>query len=105
MNIYAGNLDFSVQENDLKEAFSKHGTVNEVRLITDDRTGRSKGFAFIEMPNEEEAKASIESLNGFDLKGREINVNEAKPRNKGGGGNFRGGNRVSNSNRGSSNRW
>ena len=87
MNIYAGNLDFSVQESELKEEFSKHGTVEEVRLITDNQTGRSKGFAFIEMPNEEEAKAAIENLNGVELKGRAIKVNEARPRreNRGGG--------------------
>ncbi|MBN2541575.1 RNA-binding protein [bacterium] len=88
MNIYAGNLDFSVQESELKEEFSKHGTVEDVRLITDNQTGRSKGFAFIEMPNEEEAKAAIEKLNGLELKGRALKVNEARPRreNRGGGG-------------------
>ncbi|MBN1755781.1 RNA-binding protein [bacterium] len=80
MNIYAGNLDYAVQESDLKEEFGKYGTVEEVRMITDNQTGRSKGFAFIEMPNEAEAKAAIESLNGYDLKGRTIKVNEARPR-------------------------
>ncbi len=91
MNIYVGNLSYNTTEADLREAFSKHGEVSEVRMITDRDTGRSKGFGFVEMPNAEEARAAMDALNETDLHERTIKVNEARPREdrpqrRGGGG-------------------
>ncbi len=86
MNIYVGNLSFEVTEDDLREAFGAFGQVASVSLITDKFTGRSRGFGFVEMANGEEAKAAIAGLNGKDLKGRALNVNEARPKTEGGGG-------------------
>lgn len=80
MNIYVGNLDFKVTEEDLKDLFSEFGEVESARLITDKYSGRSKGFAFVEMANDNEANEAIEALNGKDHKGRSITVNEARPR-------------------------
>ena len=80
MNIYVGNLAYNTTEADLREAFAKHGEVNEVRMITDRDTGRSKGFGFVEMPNAEEARAAMEALNETDMHERTIKVNEARPR-------------------------
>ena len=88
MNIYVGNLSWEVTEEELKEAFQAHGQVASANLITDTYTGRSRGFGFVEMPGEDEARAAIGALNGMDLKGRSLNVNEARPRNdnrRGGG--------------------
>jgi RNA recognition motif-containing protein len=88
MNIYAGNLPWNLTEEDLRAAFEAHGEVVSVKIIKDKFTGRSRGFGFIEMPNQEEGKAAISALNGKDLKGREIVVNEARPprEDRGGGG-------------------
>jgi RNA recognition motif-containing protein len=88
MNIYAGNLPWNLTEEDLRAAFEAHGEVVSVKIIKDKFTGRSRGFGFIEMPNQEEGKAAISTLNGKDLKGREIVVNEARPprEDRGGGG-------------------
>ena len=80
MNIYAGNLPYSVTEDDLKEAFAPFGEVATVQLITDKFSGQSKGFGFVEMPNNNEADEAIKSLNDTSLKGRDIKVNQAKPR-------------------------
>ena len=80
MNIYAGNLSYSVTDEDLKEAFEAYGEVSRASVISDRETGRSKGFGFVEMPNDDEAKSAIDALNGKDVKGRAINVNEARPR-------------------------
>ena len=80
MNIYAGNLPYSVTEDDLKEAFAPFGEVANVQLITDKFSGQSKGFGFVEMPNNNEADEAIKSLNDTALKGRDIKVNQAKPR-------------------------
>ena len=80
MNIYVGNLPYSVTAEDLREAFSKYGEVSAVNLITDKFSGQSKGFGFVEMPNNSEADAAIKALNETDLKGRNIKVNQAKPR-------------------------
>jgi len=80
MNIYVGNLAYSVTEDDLKEAFSKHGEVESVNIINDKYSGKSKGFGFVEMPNNSEADKAIKALNGSELKEREIKVNQAKPR-------------------------
>jgi RNA recognition motif-containing protein len=79
-NIYVGNLSFRATEEDVRSAFSSHGTVSSVNIIMDRETGRSRGFAFVEMPNAEEAKQAIESLNGKEIAGRGITANEARPR-------------------------
>ena len=83
MNIYVGNLSWEVTQEDLKEAFEAHGQVANANLITDKYTGKSRGFGFVEMPVDDEARAAMGALNGMDLKGRQLNVNEAKPRNNG----------------------
>ena len=80
MNIYAGNLPYSVTEDDLREAFAAFGEVANVQLITDKFSGQSKGFGFVEMPNNSEADEAIKGLNDTSLKGRDIKVNQAKPR-------------------------
>jgi len=92
MNIYVGNLAHQTSDQGLRQAFQAHGEVTTVNIITDKFSGESRGFAFVEMPKREEAMAAIEALNGTDLDGRELNVNEAKPRtdNRGGGGGGRG---------------
>lgn len=81
MNIYVGNLSWEVTQEDLKEAFEAHGQVASTNLITDKYTDKSRGFGFVEMPVEDEARAAMSALNETDLKGRQLNVNEAKPRN------------------------
>jgi RNA recognition motif-containing protein len=83
MNIYVGNLSYEVTEEDLKNAFESFGKVDTVKVIKDNETGRAKGFGFVEMPDNSEAQAAIEGLNGKDLKGRSLNVNEARPRPEG----------------------
>ncbi|MDA3863579.1 MAG: RNA-binding protein [Deltaproteobacteria bacterium] len=80
MNIYVGNLSYTTNEEELKQAFEAHGSVDSAKIITDRGTGRSKGFGFIEMPENDEAQNAINGLNGTDLGGRTINVNEARPR-------------------------
>ena len=77
-------------EDELRAAFEAYGVVESARVITDRETGRSKGFAFVEMPEKDEALAAIEGLNGSELAGRQITVNEARPRTENGGGGFRG---------------
>jgi RNA recognition motif-containing protein len=90
MNIYVGNLSPEVKEEDLKEAFEAFGQVESVKIISDNYTGRSKGFGFIEMSNNSEAQSAIEGLNDKELKGRALKVNTARPRteNRGGRGGF-----------------
>jgi RNA recognition motif-containing protein len=83
MNIYVGNLSWDVSEDELKEAFEAHGQVSSVNIITDKYTGRSRGFGFVEMSVDNEARAAIEALNNTELKGRAMNVNEARPRAEG----------------------
>ncbi|MDT8308632.1 MAG: RNA-binding protein [Bacteroidales bacterium] len=78
MNIYVGNLDYKLSENDLQEAFEAYGTVSSARIITDKFSGRSKGFGFITMDNDDEAQTAIKELNGTTLADREIVVNEAR---------------------------
>ena len=80
MNIYVGNLSYEVTENDMKTAFSEFGEVTSANIIKDKFSGQSKGFGFVEMPNNSEADKAIKTLNGTDLKGRNIKVNQAKPR-------------------------
>ena len=91
MNIYVGNLSRDVNEEDLKQAFAAFGAVSTVSIIKDKFTGESRGFGFVEMASKEEGTAAITGLNGKDLKGRNLNVNEARPKtenrdNRGGGG-------------------
>jgi len=102
-NIFVGNLDFSVREEAIRALFETYGTVERVSIMTDRETGRSRGFAFVEMTNEGEAERAISALNGKDMSGRALNVNEARPktertgprpgggggRGMGGGGGFR----------------
>jgi RNA recognition motif-containing protein len=80
MNIYVGNLNFKVSEDDLKSIFEEFGPVSSVKIITDKYSGRSKGFGFVEMENDDEAKAAIDGLNGKEVETRVIVVNEARPR-------------------------
>ena len=91
MKLYVGNLSFSTTEEALQNEFSAHGQVEEVAVITDRDTGRPRGFAFVTMSNDTEARAAIEGLNGTEVDGRTITVNEAKPKTAGGGGGGRGG--------------
>ena len=80
MEIYVGSLPYTVTEEDLKEAFTAFGEVASVRLVSDKFSGKSKGFGFVEMPSNEEAEAAIAALNEKDFKGRDIKVNQAKPK-------------------------
>ena len=80
MNIYVGNLAYTVTESELQEAFSEFGEISSVRLVSDKFSGKSKGFGFIEMPNNSEADAAINALNESSFKGRDIKVNQAKPK-------------------------
>jgi len=91
MNIYVGNLSFDVTEDQLRQAFEGFGEVSGIRIISDRDSGRPKGFAFVEMSGQEEAMDAISGLNGQELNGRELRVNEAKPRVE--SGNHSGGNR------------
>jgi cold-inducible RNA-binding protein len=93
--LYVGNLPYSANQESLQEAFSACGTVDSVNVITDRDTGQSKGFGFVEMSSDSEAQRAIQELNGTSIDGREIKVNEAKPKaprdNRGGGGGYGGG--------------
>ena len=80
MNIYVGNLDFKVNEHDLEKLFSEYGTVSSVKIITDKYSGRSKGFGFVEMEEQDEARKAIQALDGTSQGNRKMVVNEAKPR-------------------------
>ncbi len=80
MNIYVSNLGFSVQDADLQELFSGYGAVSSAKVITDRMTSQSRGFAFVEMPNDSEANTAIEALNGSNKDGRAMNVVEARPK-------------------------
>ncbi|HEY4324694.1 MAG TPA: RNA-binding protein [Mucilaginibacter sp.] len=96
MNIFVGSLPFSLEEADLRELFEAYGEVSTVKLISDRETGRSKGFGFVEMTDDESAQKAITGLNGTDVKGRSIAVSQAeekKPSDRRGGGGYGGGNR------------
>lgn len=80
MNIYVGNLSYKAQEDDLKREFEQFGEVTSVRIIKDRETGRSKGFAFVEMPEKDAADSAIEALNGKEIDGRAVKVNPARPK-------------------------
>ncbi|HEX9745950.1 MAG TPA: RNA-binding protein [bacterium] len=91
MNIYCGNLGYDLSEDELKAAFEAYGEVESARVISDRDTGRSKGFGFVEMPDKSQALAAINGLNGVEMKGRSMTVNEARPKappgdRRGGGG-------------------
>jgi RNA recognition motif-containing protein len=83
MNIFVGSLPFSIEEADLRESFEAYGSVDSVKIITDKFTGRSKGFGFVEMPNDEEAQKAINELNGANVQGRTIVVNKSEPKPEG----------------------
>jgi RNA recognition motif-containing protein len=91
MNIYVGNLPYTATDTDLREAFSAFGTVESARVITDKFTGQAKGFGFVEMPNDEEARAAIAGMDGKELNGRALRVNESQPKERSGGGGYGGG--------------
>lgn len=94
MKIYVGNLSFDVTDDDLRQAFAAFGQVETANVIKDKFSGESKGFGFVEMPSKEEAAAAMAGMNGKDLKGKTLNVNEARPRvdrPRGGGGGYGGG--------------
>ena len=108
MRIYVGNLSYETNEQELRQTFEAHGQVQEVTMIQDRDTGRPKGFAFVEMPTGEEAQAAINALNGQELAGRAITVNEARPRQErssGGGGGYGGGGGGNRGGGGRSPRW
>lgn len=90
MNLYVGNLSYRMTDDQLRQEFEQYGQVASCTIIVDKATGQSKGFGFLEMPSREEAEAAITGLNGRELQGRRLNVNEARPReNAGGGGGYR----------------
>jgi RNA recognition motif-containing protein len=80
MNIYVGNLSYSMSEDELRDVFSAHGEVSSAKVLMDRETGRSRGFGFVEMPNKSEAEAAIAALNGKEVGGRALRINEARPR-------------------------
>ena len=90
-NIFVGNLSFSATEQDVRSMFEPYGAVDRVSIITDRETGRSRGFAFVEMPDDTQADRAINALNGADMGGRSLNINEARPKGEGGGGGGGGG--------------
>jgi RNA recognition motif-containing protein len=85
-NIFVGNLSFSTTQDDLQAAFAAYGSVERVNIVTDRDTGQARGFAFVEMTDRAAAEQAIAHLNGKDLHGRALNVNEARPKTQGGGG-------------------
>jgi RNA recognition motif-containing protein len=87
-NIYVGNLDFNVSEDELRQAFAAYGQVENVTVLKDRDTGQPRGFGFVEMANDEEAEKAISAMNGYQLGSRALNVNEARPKTAGGGGGF-----------------
>ena len=91
--LYVGNLTFGVTDSELEQLFAAHGTVQSAQVIMDRETGRSKGFGFVEMGSDQEAQAAIAALSGKDMNGRALTVNEAKPREAGGGRGGSGGGR------------
>lgn len=84
MNIYVGNLSYEATQDDLRQAFEAHGEVSSVSIIMDKMTGRSRGFAFVEMPDKSQAEAAIRTLNLQEVRGRAMTVNEARPKADGG---------------------
>jgi len=80
MNIYVGNLSYTLEESELQDAFAEFGEVSSVKVLSDRETGRPRGFGFVEMPNQAEGEAAVAALNGKDVGGRALRVNEARPR-------------------------
>lgn len=91
MNIYVGNLPYQITEEDLRTAFEAYGQVTSINIIKDKMTGESRGFAFVEMADGTQGQSAIQELNGKEIKGRALKVNEARPRTEGGGGGGGGG--------------
>ena len=84
--LYVGNLSYGISDSDLQQMFEAHGSVQSAQVIMDRDTGRSKGFGFVEMGSDQEAQAAIQALNGKEIEGRPLTVNEARPKTEGGGG-------------------
>jgi RNA recognition motif-containing protein len=91
MKLYVGNLAYKTDEGELRKTFENFGEVDSVSVVTDRETGRSKGFAFVELPNDDQAKQAMDALDGTELDGRAIKVSESKPRERQGGGRYYGG--------------
>ena len=91
MNIYVSNIPYQTTEDELRDAFAAFGNVSSARIIKDKLTGKSRGFGFVEMGNDDEARAALEGMNGAELTGRKINAREARPREEGPGGGGQGG--------------
>jgi cold-inducible RNA-binding protein len=90
-NIFVGNLSFGATEDSIRSLFERHGAVDRVSVVTDRETGRARGFAFVEMANDSEGQQAIASLSGRELDGRALTINEARPKESGGGSGYRGG--------------
>jgi cold-inducible RNA-binding protein len=90
-NIFVGNLSFGTTEQDIRSLFEAHGSVDRVNIVTDRDTGQPRGFAFVEMANDAEGDRAIDAINGKEVGGRSLNVNEARPKSEGGGRGFSGG--------------
>jgi cold-inducible RNA-binding protein len=105
-NIFVGNLSFGATEDAVRSMFEAYGAVDRVSIVTDRETGQPRGFGFVEMANDGEGQKAIDSLNGRDLDGRTLNVNEARPKtDRAAGGGGRGGNRGGNGGGNRNNRW
>jgi cold-inducible RNA-binding protein len=104
-NIFVGNLNFNTSEDELRQMFEVHGQVDRVSIMTDRDTGRSRGFGFVEMSNAEEGDKAIAALNGSQIGGRTLNVNEARPKPERSGGGGHGGGRGRERSGGGRNRW
>jgi RNA recognition motif-containing protein len=105
MNIYVSNIPYTTTEDELRDAFAQFGNVSSARIIKDKLTGKSRGFGFVEMGNDDEAKAALDGMNGAELSGRKVNAREARPREEGpgrgpGGGGYGQGSRPASTNRG-----
>ena len=105
MNIYVSNLSFAVQDEDLRDFFAEYGEVTSAKVIMDKTTNRSRGFGFVEMPNDADGQKAIDALDGASADGRTMRVTIAKPREERAGGSQGGGQRRSFSNHGGGNRW
>jgi RNA recognition motif-containing protein len=107
MDIYVGNLPYAADDQQLRELFEQHGQVTSARVVMDKFSGRSKGFGFVEMPDNDEANKAVEALNEFEFMGRNLRVNESQPRPRGGGGGGGGGGgfRGGRGGGGGGNRW
>lgn len=105
MNIYVGNVAFTATENQLSDLFAEYGEVSSVKIITDKFTGRSKGFAFVEMPNDSEATEALNALNGLEINGRNLNVTEARPKEDRPRNDYRGGGDRGNGGNGGNRRY